>query len=161
MVTWSHVAASVWLPLAITVPHQDPVPLLHPSDNGSIPATKLPWRPPIPWSYSWGPAAAHFSGSFIHGVTVPMEHGWSGWREGEREVGWPQWTPLCQSCYCSSRLQCVNSSNFHLHNYIFQKYGESGPSGIILTREGKKKKNNMSIPTNKNLIFAASIWVEL
>lgn len=26
MVIWSHVAASVWLPLAMPVPHQDPVP---------------------------------------------------------------------------------------------------------------------------------------
>lgn len=78
MVIWSHVAASVWLPLAMPVPHQDTVPLLYDCDNGSIPSTKLPWRP-HPGIYSRGPAAPHFSGSFIHEVTSAsgtwMEYG--------------------------------------------------------------------------------------
>lgn len=91
MVIWSHVAASVWLPLAMPVPHQDTVPLLYDCDNGSIPSTKLPWRP-HPGIYSRGPAAPHFSGSFIHEVTVPGEHGWS------MEGGCPESTPLFHSC---------------------------------------------------------------
>lgn len=79
-------------------PHQDPIRLTmgasHRQSCRNDPTT-------IPWSYSWGPAAPHFGGSFIHGVTVPMEHGWSVWREGGREGGCPHRTPLCQSC-CSA-----------------------------------------------------------
>lgn len=101
MVLWSHVAASVWLPLAMPVPHQDPVPLLHHGDNGSVPSTKLPWRPPSQ-DLLLGSRCTSFQRVF---------HSWGKCASGtwkEREGGCPQRTPLSPSC-SSAPSECSTS----------------------------------------------------
>lgn len=57
------------------------------------PNDKVAVTTPHPRTYSWGPAAPHFSGSFIHGVTVPMGHGGSVCWEGVHRES---------LCFCSA-----------------------------------------------------------
>lgn len=131
MVLWSHVAASVWLPLAMPVPHQDPVPLLHHGDNGSTPSTKLPWRPPSQ-DQLLGSCCTSFQRVF-HSWFNCANGTWMESVEGVREGGRPQRTPLSPSC-CSAPSESSTRDALRVwvklvSNHLLLNYKASPRSG--------------------------------